>query len=142
QPDMEIEDYYAEVGLATLPRDRWGALGLVDDYPEGSVWTTPIRLPERGCALSLNADGVDSMSVEVANEDFALMPDYSGELSGKVSGPDGLNCPVSWSSRSLADLAGRTVRFRVTIQRNNDPRLYALYLTAGTNVATDIKLPR
>ena len=42
------EDYYAEVALATLPRDRWGALGLYPSEAEGWVWTAPVVLPEGG----------------------------------------------------------------------------------------------
>ncbi len=36
-----LKHYYAEVALATLPRDRWGALGLNPGEHAGTVWTTP-----------------------------------------------------------------------------------------------------
>ena len=39
------QNYYGEVALATLPRDRWGALGLYPGAEEGTVWSTPVTLP-------------------------------------------------------------------------------------------------
>jgi len=35
--DVPWEDHYCEIALCTLPRDRWGALGLVPDATEGTV---------------------------------------------------------------------------------------------------------
>ncbi len=116
-PAANEEDYYAEVALATLPRDRWGALGLVKDESEGSVWSTPVLLPEGGCTLALNADGVLGLRAEVGDSCFSLLPDFSGERAGSASGKDGLDCPVAWAGRSLHELGGRTVRFRLRMTR-------------------------
>ena len=41
QPGYQITDRYSEIAVATLPRDRWGALGLFPDKSEGSVWSAP-----------------------------------------------------------------------------------------------------
>jgi pimeloyl-ACP methyl ester carboxylesterase len=72
------------------------------------------------------------MRVEVADARFNLRPDYSGEHSGRTAGADGFDCPVAWSNRSLSELGGETVRFRVHLKRAGDvnPRLYAIYLRA------------
>ena len=124
--------YYAEVALATLPRDRWGALGLYPNASEGTVWSAPVILPDGGCTLTLNADGVSEMRVEISDERFNLFPDYSGDNSGRSTAADGLDCPIAWSQGSLATLAGRSVRFRIHLKKmaSTDPRLYAAYLTA------------
>jgi hypothetical protein len=128
-----IEDYYGEVALATLPRDRWGALGLFPDKAEGSVWSAPMKLPEGGCEATLNAEAAAAISVEVADYRFALLAAFSGENTGGTTAPGGLDCPVVWPGRSLAALGGRTVRFRLRLKRTGDldPRLYAIYLRSA-----------
>jgi hypothetical protein len=125
------EDYYAEIGLAELPRDRWGALGLYPRASEGAVWSAPVLLAQAECQLSLNADGVRGMRVEVADERFRLLPDYSGENAGTSVSPAGLDCPVTFPKASLAALAGKSVRLRVHLKKGPqlEPRLYAVYLS-------------
>jgi hypothetical protein len=127
--------YLGEVGLATLPRDRWGALGLHPAgskpfQPTGSVWSTPIRLPEGGAKVVLNADGADHMAVEVSDASFQLLPEYSGDRAGKSAEAKGLDCAVAFPAGSLAALGGKTVRFKVNMKKGetSDPRLYAVYL--------------
>ncbi|HVF10056.1 MAG TPA: hypothetical protein VNA16_04595 [Abditibacteriaceae bacterium] len=83
--------YYAEVALATLPRDRWGALGLFPDQAQGSVWSAPVTLPTSDVRLSLNADGVRGMKVEISDERFSLLPEYSGANAGTCAEADGLD---------------------------------------------------
>ncbi len=130
------EEYYAEVALATLPRDRWGALGL---YPEGStrldepngwVWSAPVTLPKGGFHVVLNADQARLMKVEISDAAFNLLPEYSGPASGVPQGEGGLDVPVQWFGGDLAALAGQTVRLRIHMEReaDADPRLYAVYL--------------
>ena len=127
------EDYYAEVALATLPRDRWGALGLFPDESEGWVWSAPVTLPGGGCRLTLNADQAQMMRVEVSDERFNLLPGYSGGESGVAQVGDGLDSEVEWSGEGLSALGGRTVRVRVDVRRNGgpEPRLYAVNLASG-----------
>lgn len=127
-----IEDYYAEVALATLPRDRWGALGLFPEANEGSVWSAPVKLPQGGCRVVLNADAAQGMRVEIADARFALLPAFSGEQSGTVQVAGGLDCPVRWAQGDLSQLGGQTVRLRIHLQKQGEvqPRLYAVYLDA------------
>ena len=125
------EDMYSEVALATLPRDRWGAVGLFPDRAEGSVWSAPVRLPEGQPEIVLNADDADTMRVEISDARFGLIPGYSGADSGVVTVEGGLDCPVEWSGEKLAALAGKQVRLRVHLKRREreEPRLYAVYIS-------------
>ena len=127
--------YTGEIGLATLPRDRWGAVGLYPEdsryfSPHGSVWSAPVQLPSPGGQVVLNADHANRMSVEISDVNFQLLPDYSGERRGKSSQESGLDCAVAWPAGSLAALGGKTVRFRIHLNKEAgaDPRLFAVYL--------------
>ena len=127
---QHVRDYLAEVALATLPRDRWGALGLFPEATEGSVWSAPVTLPASGCALLLNADGAAGMRVDVADERFNLVPDLSGDRAGSVRAAGGLDCPVVWPGRTLGELGGKSVRFRVSLNRQGgEPRLFCMTLS-------------
>jgi hypothetical protein len=134
--DRTIEDqffqdlYYSEVALATLPRDRWGSLGLFSDQAEGSVWSCPVTLPGGSCQVVLNADHASDMHVEIADARFNLLPAFSREEAGSSQMAGGLDCPVAWPAGSLQALGGATVRLKFTLQRNSatEPRLYAVYL--------------
>ena len=138
-----------EVALATLPRDRWGALGLYEAVhehvthevlrerwgnaqTEGHVWSAPMTLPARGCRFTVNAERANGLALDIADELFDLLPDHSGDRAGTVDVESGLDCPVSWPGGDPAALGGRTVRLRVRFERQgaDSPRLYAIYLNA------------
>lgn len=127
------EDYYAEIGVATLPRDRWGALGLYPRAAEGSVWSAPMTLPTAECGISLNAEGARGLRMAIADEQFNLIPEYSGDNCGSCASNDGLDCAVTWPKASLSSLAGRTVRMRIHLSRgaHPEPRLYAARLSCA-----------
>ena len=129
----KLEDYYAEIALATLPRDRWGALGLYPHSTEGSVWTAPLTLGQAGAQVALNADGASGMQVEIADAQFHPLPDYSGANAGTVAAAGGLNCAVSWPKGSLDALQGRKVRLHLSLKKTGatEPRLFAIYLTSS-----------
>jgi hypothetical protein len=118
-----LRHYAAEVGLATLPRDRWGALGVNPDVAAGAVCSAPLTLPPGAC-LWLNADGVAGMRVTLLDAHGAPTG-----ITGTLAGADGLNCPVRWS----ADLPDTPVRVHVALTRgaHAEPRLYALRVTAA-----------
>ena len=122
--------YGAEVALATLPRDRWGALGLNPGVETGTICSAPITLPT-GCTISLNAEGAAGMRVELTDERFALLPQFSGTNAGKVSAAQGLKCPVVWSGGALEQLRGKAVRIRVMLTKSEaiSPRLFAVYVS-------------
>ena len=123
-------DYYGEVAVATLPRDRWGALGLFPDETQGYVWSAPVILPEGGVDVRLNIESAPNAAVELSDERFGLLPDYSGPNSGVCQDGSGLGCPVIWPKADPAALGQRPVRLRVHLEKTgpSDPRLYAVYL--------------
>jgi hypothetical protein len=123
-------DYRGEVGLATLPRDRWGALGLFPDQHKGHVWTATLVLPDAEAQLSINADDTSGITIEIADEHFNPISAFSGENRGRCASEGGFDCRVAWPTSSLADLAGQTVRFKFQLHCNEstNPRLYAVSL--------------
>ena len=133
---------YSDIALATLPRDRWGGLGLhpvstdarrTEQSPppgQGTVWSAPIRLPAGGCRVFLNADAAHAMSVELTDERFNPLDRYADANRGCVTADGGLDCVVRWPGGDLSGLAGRTLRLGIHLERRGplDPRLYAVYL--------------
>lgn len=150
------QGYTVEVALATLPRDRWGAVGLfpkVDpmsgpDRPgprpgprddpaavyedHGSVWSAPIQIPADGFSISVNADHTSGMSVEISDERFRLLPEFSGANAGAPQQESGLDCSVRWPAANPSALGGRTIRLKISLagQKGEATRLYGLCLEA------------
>ena len=135
------EDHCNEVALATLPRDRWGAVGLIPPLEgnkaspkgatEGSIWSMPIRMPASGCKIFLNAQDADCMTAEVSDERFNLLEGFSGAQCGTVKAKEGFDCPVLWPEKNLSALAEKTIRLRINLkkkEKDSDPRLFAIYL--------------
>ena len=122
------EDYYGEVALSVLPRDRWGSLEVDPGKEQGSVWSAPVTLPAEAFELRINADGTSGIRVELSDERFRLLPGYSGNDSGFVR-QDGLDSPIVWPGEHPGELAGQTVRIRLRLERSDlvEPKLYAVY---------------
>jgi hypothetical protein len=121
------KNYYGEIGLATLPRDRWGSLSVAEGSGNGTVWSAPITLPTEAVELSLNADGAKNITVELADESGTLLPDFSGENSGEVKGSKANVSQVKWKGEGLTALAGKTVRLKLGL-KGEKTGLYAVYL--------------
>ncbi len=121
-------NYYAEVALATLPRDRWGSLSLASGSTAGSLVSAPITLPESGCSFAVNAEGAGMLTIELADETGALLPAFSGANMATIAGGKGVEKAVKWSG-DLATLAGKTVQVKVGFTGEN-AKLYAIYLDA------------
>lgn len=112
QKAEDIAQYYrADIALATLPRDRWGALALNPGVETGTICSTPVA----GKTLTLNATGVDHITVDLLDETFR--PISTGH---RVTGPDGLDCPVqcelSSSVRVQVHLSGKARLYAINVQ--------------------------
>ena len=119
QKAEDITAYYcAEVALATLPRDRWGA-GAQPRRGTGAICSAPVTFPADSCELRLNADGGAGLSVDLLDERMQPIPGFSG---GRIAGPDGLDCPVRWAGHAPAELAGQAVRVRVNLEQKAETR--------------------
>lgn len=125
-------DYWGEVALATLPRDRWGALGLAPGGTNGWVWSQAVVLPAGAWQMRLNAEAADAIGVEVADAQFQFLPEFSGAQAGRSQDRARLESLVAWPTGRPQQLAGRTVRFRFHLagSAQNRPRLFAVYLEA------------
>ena len=123
----EVASYSGgEVALATLRRDRWGAIELNPGAESGAIVSAPVTLGRKDCEIRVNADGVAALTIDLLDERLRPIADYSG---ARVAGPDGVDCRVRWEGRSLCRLGGRQVRVRVGLRRMEGqlPRVYALY---------------
>ena len=73
--------------------------------------------------------------VELSDERFGLLPEFSGPNSGVAQDGSGLESPVTWHNSDPSVLGNRVVRLRVHITREGDldPKLYAIYLRATSD---------
>lgn len=124
-----VENYRAEVALATLPRDRWGALCIAAGRKTGAVWSAPVTLPLGPWELFVNAEGAKGIKVALVDEQFAPLAEFSGANSGTTTAAEGLDCAIRWKA-DVAALAGKTVRLHIQLQASEkvQPKLYAASL--------------
>jgi hypothetical protein len=125
--DKVLRHYYGEVALATLPRDRWAAFGLYAGANEGVVCSAPMKLPQNGGAITINADCNTGIMVDMLDTRFQPI---AGFTNGSVKEANGLDCMVEWTGHALSELDGQEVRVQLRMRRMDDqsPRLYAIYL--------------
>ena len=120
------------VGLATLPRDRFGSL-RVRDYGEGaSESITNSLASHEGRRIYLNASGLGpdaALRIELLTHDERPLPGYAGAAAAVVR-QDGFQVPVEWGGQ--AALHGLPERFKIKATfegaRKEDIRFSALYL--------------
>lgn len=131
--------YRAEVALATLPRDRWGALGLNPGVQEGTIGSEAIELPKSGCEILLNADAAQGMRMELVDEQFKPLAGFTGADCGIVEAHDGLDCAVKWPKADIASLGTKKVRLLVHLKKagKSQPRLYAISVRAKKGAARE-----
>lgn len=133
------------VGLATVPRDRFGDL-VIDPsafgtgsyhIPESEAVcefiTKAISIPsDEPAQFFLNAEGVGpqaALKIELLSHDLQPLPGYSGKAAAIVQ-QSGFQTPISWAGRNqLSDLPDG-VRVRVTYEgaHREDIRFSALYV--------------
>lgn len=125
-PDIIAQNYWGEVGLARIPRDRWGALGLSEEHPHGSLWTTPVTLAETP-NLKVNASSLENLRFAVTDDRFNPIPGFQQGIASQDG--DALSAVVKWNNHSLDSLQGRTIRIHIHFTRSAEksPKLFALY---------------
>lgn len=131
------------VGIATLPRDRFGDLVVEEagkgpgDYqlPEiqSEFITAPLQLkPGTRHRFFVNAGGLGtdaSLKIELLGKNEQPIAGYSGKNAAVVR-KSGFQTPISWNGTTeLSDLP-EELRFRVTFEgkRNSEIRFSALYV--------------
>ena len=119
--------YSAEVGLAVLARDRWGALRLNPDELHGVVCSAPISLSENVQNLSVNAKGIDGITVRLLDENFKGIKGFE---KGTLIDSGNIEYKVVWGYNKLSQLTKEKIIIQVQIAKTNgiSPGLYALYI--------------
>lgn len=121
------------VGLATLPRDRFGYL-----RPRGSgaTWCSNI-LPAMpgGARVAINADGLSDeaqIRVEALDHQFRPIPGFSGAQAAMVTG-GGLREPIAWAGGTQTAPAKQPWRLQLHFQGSaaKKIRFYALYIKSS-----------
>ena len=67
------------------------------------------------------------ITIEIADERGALLPEFSGENGGEVKAAKSNVSQVKWKTHGLAALAGKTVRLKLGL-KGEKTGLYAVYL--------------
>jgi hypothetical protein len=122
------------VGLATLPRDRFGDLRVYDTGEGASEFVTndvavKTKSPRR---IFINADGLGAdavLKVELLGHDERPLKGYAGKDAAVVT-RSGFQTPISWNGKeAIKDLPER-FRIKVTFDgaKNTNIRFSAIYV--------------
>jgi hypothetical protein len=123
-------------GLAVLRRDGFASMdwlpgeggiirGRVTSGAAGTLTTRPVQF--HGGHLFVNGDfGQGQLRVEVLDTSGNVIAPFTAGACAPLSG-NGTRMAVNWNNGSLADLAGRAVRFRFTLTHG---RLFAFWVSA------------
>jgi hypothetical protein len=122
------------VGLATLPRDRFGSLSLRSAKRPAEFVTSTVNT--NGCdgvRLWLNADGLGEdalLRVELLDERERPLRGFSGDEAAIVR-ESGFRTPVSWKKGREAVVLPARFRLRVLFEGQHSERIrfYAAYLS-------------
>lgn len=135
------------VGIAVLPRDRFGDLVLEEagqgpgDYQLPVVQSEFVTAPVNTKAgtpheFHVNADGLSNeagLRVELLDAQMRPLENYSGKNSAVVR-ESGFQTPISWAGKTgITDLPER-IRLRVIFEgaKKKDIRFSALYVKSAT----------
>ncbi|MDQ3622614.1 MAG: hypothetical protein M3463_09020 [Verrucomicrobiota bacterium] len=135
------------VGIATLPRDRFGDL-VVEEAAKGpGDYQLPViqsefitaAVPSKAHTAHrfyLNAAGLGAaaaLKIELLGEKEQPLPGYSGGDAAVVR-QSGFQTPIAWDGKKEAHQLPERIRIRVTFEgeRKSDIRFSALYVQAGS----------
>jgi hypothetical protein len=130
------------VGIATLPRDRFGHL-MVDEKNKGpgdyqlkeincQLVTSPIPLKAGARRFYINAEGLGAdatLRAELLDDHLKPLAGFSGDDAAVVS-TSGFHTPIAWKGTNEVEGLPARVRLRITFpgKRNADIRLCAVYV--------------
>ena len=126
-PGGNVAGVGMNIGLATLPRDRFGYLSLINPSGPGQFLTCPLEAGDE-TRLYLNAHVPSGASLRIALTDedgLTELPGY-GREDGLQSLPSGLDTPVEWPTGRFLP---RGEKFRIRGELEGDgTQVFALYL--------------
>jgi len=122
------------VGLATLPRDRFGDLSVFDTGEGDSEFVTTTLEAKAGAAhrLFVNADGLGPearLKVELLSHDEKPLPGYSGADAAIVA-QSGFQIPAKWKNQETLRGLPQKYRIKATFEgaQKTSIRFSAFYL--------------
>ncbi len=133
------------VHLATWPRDQIGCLRMHEHGNRRELTpilgpphflTCPVTPGQDGAGVFLNVELASKHAeakVELCDEQFRPLPDYSGDNAIPVT-ESGLRVPVRWKGGNTAPGKGEAFRVRVEYCgiRPEDVRVFAVYVADGS----------
>ncbi len=126
-PGGNVGGVRMNIGLATLPRDRFGSLSLINPSGPGQFLTCPLEVGGQ-TRLSLNASIPSGASLKIALTDedgLTELPGY-GRKDGLQNLPSGLDTPVEWPAGRFLP---RGAKFRIRGELEGEAaQVFALYL--------------
>jgi len=120
------------VGIATVPRDRFGDLRVYDTGEGASEFVTNDVQGKAARRLFINADGLGAdavLRVELLGHDEKPLKGYSGKDAAVVS-QSGFQVPVAWNGKDALKRLPERFKIKVTFDgaKKTDIRFSALYV--------------
>jgi len=117
------------IGLAALPRDRFGSLVMQKPEGDAELITSPVSLS--GCSrVLINASGVSeraTLRVDLLDASEQPLPGFSG-MDAALGQQSGFDCPVVWQTQLPEH--SQTVRIKIAFAGEDRAgiALHALYI--------------
>ena len=125
-PHGNTVDAKSNIGLATLSRDRFGYLSLIDDRGTGGFVTCPLSY-DTNMRLYVNTDVPKDSSLQ-----FLLLDEHGldvlqgyGKLEGGLITESGLDVAVTWKDKCLLP---KGEAFRIRCEMKGKAKTFALYV--------------
>lgn len=120
------------IGLATLPRDRFGDLSVLDTGEGQPEFVTKLLKGKQNQRLFLNADGLGPearLKIELLTHDEKPLPGFGGTEAAVVT-QGGFQVPVTWKGGDTIVGLPENFRIRATFQgaEKEKIRFSAFYL--------------
>jgi len=126
-------DVFGNIGMATLPRERFGQLALRGDEKEGYVLSCPLDAAGKPARLFLNVSDLspdNALVVEVNDACGRPLGRYCGDECIPVTA-SGFRVPVRWKSTDTISAPGPfSLRVHFSREGGKSPQLHALYVSS------------